>query len=174
VFLTKEAGAMISVEYCRVMAAYNRWQNSGQCRIVTGMTPEDVSCDRGAFFGSIIGTLNHLLWGDTLWLSRFDGGSGTETLIPQSAQFSDGVQAWAAARTQMDDRISTWAEGLQSADLEGDLHWYSGSMQRDFVKPVGACVMHFFNHQTHHRGQVHAMLTAAGEKPDDTDLPFMP
>ncbi|MDO6590762.1 damage-inducible protein DinB [Loktanella sp. D2R18] len=165
---------MITVDYCRTMAAYNRWQNDGQRRIVTAMTSEALTLDRGAFFGSIVGTLNHLLWGDTLWMSRFDGGQGTDITIPHSVALTGDVNIWDAKRAQMDDRISTWARALQPADLEGDLHWYSGSMQRDFAKPVAICVMHFFHHQTHHRGQIHAMLTAAGEKPGDTDLPFLP
>ena len=59
-------------------------------------------------------------------------------------------------------------------ELAGELHWYSHAMGREMAKPYGLCVMHLFNHQTHHRGQVHAMLTAAGARPDDTDLPFMP
>ncbi|SFR38583.1 Uncharacterized damage-inducible protein DinB (forms a four-helix bundle) [Yoonia tamlensis] len=165
---------MISPAYCRTMAAYNQWQNAGLRRIVGTMTPAELTRDHGAFFGSIMGTLNHLLWGDTLWISRFDGGTGTDMTIPQSPQFTDGAQAWDSARAQVDDRISAWAQTVQEADLKGDLHWYSGSMQRDFAKPVAICVMQLFNHQTHHRGQIHAMLTAAGKTPDDTDLPFMP
>ncbi len=165
---------MITVDYCQTMAAYNRWQNEGQRRIVAAMSSEALTLDRGAFFGSIMGTLNHLLWGDTLWMSRFDGGQGTDLTIQQSTQFTDDVQAWARARTRIDDRISAWADALEPDDLTGELHWFSGAMQRDLSKPMGVCVMHFFNHQTHHRGQIHAMLTAAGEKPDDTDLPFMP
>ncbi|MGV6810972.1 MAG: DinB family protein, partial [Brevirhabdus sp.] len=62
----------------------------------------------------------------------------------------------------------------QVADTEGDLNWYSGAMGRDMSKPRAICLMQLFNHQTHHRGQIHAMLTAAGARPGDTDIPFMP
>ena len=74
----------------------------------------------------------------------------------------------------MDARITLWAERLRAIDLVGDLTWYSGAANRNMVKPKALCVAHFFNHQTHHRGQIHAMLTAAGQKPAATDLPFMP
>ena len=64
--------------------------------------------------------------------------------------------------------------GLDADWLAGDLTWYSGFMKADMTRPKAACVLQLFNHQTHHRGQVHAMLTAAGTKPEDTDIPFMP
>lgn len=165
---------MITVAYCRTMAAYNCWQNDGLRKIVTGMNLDVLTRNQGAFFGSILGTLNHLLWGDTLWISRFDGGPTTDLTIPDSPQFTPDVAVWDGTRAQMDARIARWADTLQPADLKGDLQWYSGSMQRDFAMPKTICVMQLFNHQTHHRGQVHAMLTAAGEKPGDTDLPFVP
>ena len=74
----------------------------------------------------------------------------------------------------MDKAITAWADQVSADWLASDLSWYSGAAGRDMVSPVWFCVTHFFNHQTHHRGQVHAMLTAAGAKPDDTDLFLMP
>ncbi len=76
-------------------------------------------------------------------------------------------------RTAMDQAISTWAQSLDTEWLKDDLTWFSGAAKREASKPAGFLVTHFFNHQTHHRGQVHAMLTAAGTKPDDTDLFYM-
>ena len=67
-----------------------------------------------------------------------------------------------------------WGEGLSQEDVDGDLEWYSGTFKRGMTSPRGICIMQVFNHQTHHRGQVHAMLTAAGASPEDTDIPFMP
>jgi uncharacterized damage-inducible protein DinB len=67
-----------------------------------------------------------------------------------------------------------WAAQIKPADLTGDLTWYSGMSGRELTEPKALCVTHFFNHQTHHRGQIHAMLTAAGQTPQPTDLPFMP
>ena len=165
---------MITPEYCRTMARYNTWQNNGLRDIVKKMDDAELRRDRGAFFGSIMGTLNHLLWGDQLWISRFDGGPGTDLTIRDSVEFTPTPAVWAAERFRMDARITRWAAKVNAIDLVGDLAWFSGSMQRDFIQPMAVCVMQMFNHQTHHRGQVHAMLTAAGQRPTDTDLPFMP
>ncbi|MCW1950242.1 MAG: DinB family protein [Octadecabacter sp.] len=165
---------MISPEYCQTMAQYNYWQNNGLRDIVNSMSEGDLRKDRGAFFGSILGTLNHLLWGDTLWIGRFDDGPSTDVSIPDSTEFTASGTDWATARFHLDGRINEWARRVDSLDLVGDLHWYSGALGRDMTKPKSICVMQLFNHQTHHRGQVHAMLTAAGQKPNDTDLPFIP
>ena len=76
-------------------------------------------------------------------------------------------------RREADDRILDWAARVSEADLSGEISWFSGAVNREVCKPRALLITHMFNHQTHHRGQVHAMLTAAGAKPDDTDLPFM-
>lgn len=165
---------MITPEYCQTMARYNAWQNNALRDMVQKMPKEELHKDRGAFFGSIMATLNHLLWGDTLWISRFDGGAGTDLTIPESGEMTPSPAVWAAERFRTDARITLWAESVHAVDLVGDLTWFSASMQREFTEPRALCVMQLFNHQTHHRGQVHAMLTAAGQKPIDTDLPFMP
>ena len=165
---------MITADYCRMMARYNRWQNAGLFAAADGLEDEVRRADRGAFFGSIHGTLSHLLWGDAMWMSRFDGGGKPSVSIPDSA---DWVADWAelgSRRTDMDARISGWASQLDDSALGGDLTWYSAVLARDVSKPRALCMVHFFNHQTHHRGQVHAMLTAAGATPGDTDLPLMP
>jgi uncharacterized damage-inducible protein DinB len=81
--------------------------------------------------------------------------------------------AYRAARRETDAAIADWAAGLSDADVRGDLTWYSGAAGREIAKPRGLAIVHLFNHQTHHRGQVHAMLTAAGARPDDTDLFLM-
>ena len=156
------------------MARYNAWQNNGLREMIPSMDHADLYKDRGAFFGSIMETLNHLLWGDTLWISRFDGGAGPELPSDKSVEMTPTPAAWAADRFRMDARIKLWATNLRTIDLVGDLEWYSGVMGRQMALPKAACAMQFFNHQTHHRGQVHAMLTAAGQKPNDTDIPFMP
>jgi len=78
------------------------------------------------------------------------------------------------ARRDTDLIISNWAEALDEKELAAQLSWHSGATGREMSKPIDMLIVHFFNHQTHHRGQVHAMLTAAGAKPEDTDIPFMP
>jgi len=77
-------------------------------------------------------------------------------------------------RPQLDARIAAWSWSIVDEDLGGDLTWYSGFLQKDMTEKRSTCVIQLFNHQTHHRGQVHAMLTAAGARPDDTELQVMP
>ena len=165
---------LITPDYCRLMARYNSWQNAGLRDLVKDIPAADLTKDRGAFFGSILGTLNHLLWADVVWMSRLDGGAGTDVPITQSTAMTPTVAVWAADRFRTDGRISLWAKQVKTLDLTGDLTWYSAVMQARIARPVAVCVMHLFNHQTHHRGQVHAMLTQMGLKPQDTDIPFMP
>ena len=165
---------MITPEYCQTMAQYNAWQNKGLRKIVETMDEKELRKDRKAFFGSILGTLNHLLWGDILWMSRFDGGESPNHVIAGSEDFTPTAAEWATHRFQTDGRIQLWTESLKAIDLTGDLKWFSGSVNADVTRPRATCVAHFFNHQTHHRGQIHAMLTAAGASPQATDLVFMP
>ncbi|WP_227269575.1 DinB family protein [Roseobacter weihaiensis] len=166
---------MIDPRYVQTMARYNSWQNNQLMPVLEAMSREEVTQDRGAFFGSLLATANHLLWGDTLWMSRFDpsveapkvGPEGHTTLHPTAA-------SWAADRFRMDGKIRFWADGVRALDLKGDLSWYSGTLGGQMTKPMAMAVMQFFNHQTHHRGQLHAMLTAAGQKAPVSDLIFMP
>ncbi len=156
------------------MARYNAWQNRSLSACVKALEMKELKKDRKAFFGSIWATANHLMWGDQLWMSRFDGGFGPKTGIPDSVNLHDDKQLWLDDRLRTDQRIERWAQGLRQMDLVGPLVWHSGAMNKTMTKSKALCVVHFFNHQTHHRGQMHAMLTAAGQTPDDTDLPFMP
>lgn len=165
---------MITPEWLRLMARYNRWQNQNLIAAADGLSDADRQLDRGAFFGSIAHTFSHLLWGDTIWIARFDGGESVTVGIPESTTLADDWPTFKAARAAMDQRIIDWCATAQAADIEGELHWYSGAMGRDMSKPRAICLMQLFNHQTHHRGQIHAMLTAAGARPGDTDIPFMP
>lgn len=164
---------MITPEYINVMARYNGWQNRSLYTAASGLDDTARRLDRGAFFGSIHDTLSHILWGDTIWMSRFDGWEPPDTTISDSGKF---VMDWTELVTQRrdaDDRIIKWAAQAGTQDLTGDLSWFSGAVNRQITKPRTMLIMHLFSHQTHHRGQVHAMLTAAGAKPDDTDLPLM-
>lgn len=166
---------MIGASHAKMMAAYNKWQNTSLYTAAEALDDEARLLDRGSFFKSIHGTLSHLLWGDRMWMSRFAG-----TPRPTQPDFDGSVQeggSWpelSAARIAMDAEIVGWADGLTDERLAGELSWFSGALQADVSKPMWFCVTHFFNHQTHHRGQVHAMLTAAGTKPEDTDLFLMP
>jgi len=166
---------LLAADHVRLMARYNAWQNAQIMRAVDGVSRAVLTEDHGAFFGSILGTLNHVLWGDRMWLHCFgveeirpEGGiEETTTLTPTGA-------AWSAERFTTDGRIRLWARGLHSIDLTGDLTWFSAVTGAEVSRPRAMCVTHFFNHQTHHRGQVHAMLTRAGLPAPVTDLVFMP
>ena len=102
-------------------------------------------------------------------MSRFDGWTAPNVPIKQSAGLTDFADL-AARRREADARIVAWADRLTEAWLAEDLVWFSGAAQREFSMARGLLVTHFFNHQTHHRGQAHAMITAAGETTGDTDL----
>jgi uncharacterized damage-inducible protein DinB len=166
---------LIEAGYVRTMARYNSWQNRQLMDLLDEVTDDVLRADRGAFFGSIMETLNHLLWGDTLWMSRFDPRIPPPGVPAQQHRtFTPTFAVWSAERFRMDGAIRMWADTLRSLDLKGDLTWYSGTMKRDFRQPLEACVVQLFNHQTHHRGQVHAMMTAAGLTAPVSDLIFMP
>lgn len=161
---------MIDTAYVRTMARYNAWQNRSLCTAAATLDDAARRQDRGAFFKSIHGTLCHLLWADRMWLSRFAGTPKPTVRIHESGGL---VQDWddlVVERKAFDATITDWADTLSQNWLSGDLSWFSGATQREMSKPIGLLVTHMFNHQTHHRGQVHAMLTAAGAKPEDTDL----
>lgn len=166
---------MISAAYVRQMAAYNHWQHTKLTAAADTLSEEERRAGRGAFFGSIFGTLNHLLWGDTIWLHRFAGtGMPQSPNIPVSTGEAATWQEYKDRREAKDQDIIRWADGLSDASLTGDLSYFSLAVDRDLTKPLALFVMHFFNHQTHHRGQVHAMLTACGKDYGDTDVAFMP
>ncbi|MCC7283837.1 MAG: damage-inducible protein DinB [Acetobacteraceae bacterium] len=165
---------MISPAWVRLMADYNAWQNRSLYAAAATLSDDARRQDRGAFFGTIHGTLNHLLWADRVWMSRFDGWERPATGIKGSTALIEEFEALAAARIDADARIIAWAGRLDGAALEGELRWFSGASQREMARPRWIAVTHLFNHQTHHRGQVHAMLTAAGATPEATDLPWMP
>lgn len=165
---------MITPAHTQLMSAYNMWQNKSIYGAAAGLSDDQRRQNRGAFFGSIHDTLSHILWGDSIWLSRFTNFPAPQGGIPQSTALYTNWEDLCDAREQADQFILEWAAALEQRDLEGDLSWYSGAVGRDMSERKWMLVTHFFNHQTHHRGQVHVMLTAAGAKPDDTDIPFMP
>ena len=107
-------------------------------------------------------------------MSRFDGWDAPATSLDGSPAYEEDWEALKAARSSADARMINWAGRVTPDDLTGDISWHSQAIGREITMPRDLLVMQMFNHQTHHRGQVHAMLTAAGARPDDTDLPFMP
>ncbi|MEP2890896.1 DinB family protein [Tateyamaria sp.] len=165
---------MIEAGYVRLMTRYNAWQNRQLKEMLGGMDDAALRVDRGAFFGSIMGTLNHILWADMLWMNRFD------PRIPAPDQGSDHLSVtptfavWGAERFRLDGAFRMWADTLRSIDLKEQIAWYSVTAKSAMQASKEMCVIHLLNHQTHHRGQVHAMMTAAGLKAPVTDLVFLP
>lgn len=166
---------MITAEYARCMASYNRWQNENLYGSADRLSEEQRRQPLGAFFGSIHATLNHLVWADQMWMSRL---AGTPTprakSIKESVSQHDDWDELKAARTGMDQTILEWTAGLEQPWLTGNLTWFSGAAGREVTRPRWLLLVHMFNHQTHHRGQVHCLLTQSGAKPGDTDLPLSP
>ncbi len=166
---------MIDPTYVQTLARYNSWQNKQITKSLEPVPEAVLMVDRRAFFGSIFATLNHLLWGDRMWMHRFDatfpkpeGGADTHT------ELTPNFAVWKTERARTDTDITVWADSLRAIDLQGELSWYSGLTGTDRTQPLGLCLTHMFNHQTHHRGQVHAMMTAAGLEAPVSDLVFMP
>lgn len=164
---------MITPRYVQRMTRYNRWQNENLYGAAHTLSDTDRRLDRGSFFQSIHATLSHILWADELWMSRlakWEAPDGPSREVPLYNDWTTLKIRRAAA----DQKFIAWGDRLKQEDIDGDLEWYSGTLKRGMTSPRGVCIMQVFNHQTHHRGQVHAMLTAAGVMPDDTDIPFMP
>lgn len=165
---------MISAAYCRLMARYNRWQNISLITASDGLTEAQRWKDRGAFFKSIAETLNHLYWADALMLERIKGNERPQEKIKHSLTNPSDWSEFEDLRTQRNTEIRQWASNTTSADLNGDVRWYPPDGSSKIEMPKAVCVIQLFNHQTHHRGQIHAMLTAAGAEPEPTDIPLMP
>lgn len=164
---------MITPSYVRTMAAYNAEMNRRLHGAAARLPDAARRADRGAFWRSIHGTLAHLVWGDSMWMSRFD--AWPRPSVPLAASVGEGIPFadLSARRAEIDRGIEAWAARLDPAWLESDQVWFSAATGREMRKSRGLLVAHFFNHQTHHRGQAHALITGCGESTGDTDLIFI-
>ena len=160
--------------YARRMARYNRWQNDNLVEAAGCLPAEERRRDRGAFFGSIEATFAHLLWADRMWMSRFAPGLVARPTTRPERGAEVEWDRFLVERRACDETIQRWAEALTQADFAEPLTWFSGIQGRPVTRDRAFIVTHLFNHQTHHRGQIHALLTAAGVMPGDTDLMLMP
>lgn len=153
-----------------MFAAYNRWANRRLYDAAAEMDDEALKAPAGAFFGSLYGTLCHLLVGDQAWMRRFDGTGPIPTAMDGLPfdDFSDLRQA----RDEMDQRISSYVENLTEDDLNGEMTFTTVTGPMTMTVRRGPALSHLFNHQTHHRGQCHHMLTAAGRDAPPLDLLF--
>jgi uncharacterized damage-inducible protein DinB len=147
-----------------MLAAYNAWANRRVYEAAAKLPHADYRADRSAFFKSVHGTLNHLLVADRLWMRRFTGEG--EVADRLDAILFEGLGDLRGAREAEDARIIRYVEGLSQSDLDARLRYRTISNPGDVEQPLAPALVHFFNHQTHHRGQVHALLTGlVGDAP---------
>ncbi|ANG64196.1 diguanylate cyclase [Marinobacterium aestuarii] len=162
-----------------LLASYNAWMNLKTYEAAARLDSRELARDSGAFFGSVLGTLNHIVVGDTIWLQRFATHPACGLSLRQVAdlpppvsldqlQFKD-LPALTKHRVWLDEQISQWIAGLTENDLEHVLH-YRNTKGIAANKRYASLILHFFNHQTHHRGQVSTLLHQAGEDIGVTDL----
>ena len=151
-----------------MFAAYNRWANTQVYAAAAELSDADFRSNRGAFFGSLHRTLNHLLVADRIWMKRFTGAGEAPTTL--DAVLFEDLDALVAARRAEDERIIAWTGMLDEKTLAGDFTYVTVVQPVEITQPLSAAVAHFFNHQTHHRGQCHMTLTALGKPSLTLDL----
>lgn len=168
------------VDNYRFLAAYNRWFNGRLYDACEKLTDAQRKQDRGAFFASIHGTLNHLVWADRLWLKRFAAQEtvfrslGEEVLaLPAGATYGTLLfEDWTAlreARAALDAAIEAWAADMTPEFVAATMR-YANTKGVKREHPMWMALTHFFNHQAHHRGQVTDLLFQAGVDVGSTDL----
>lgn len=167
------------IAHLQLLAEYNRWMNDRVYSAASRLDPEELARDRGAFFGSILGTLNHLVVADTLWLRRFARHPRQWPQIAPVLQLPvpaslDAILFPTLAelrqhRGELDAWILEWTAALLDEDLDTPLH-YTNSKGQPYCRELHGLLLHVFNHQTHHRGQVTTLLTQAGVDVGITDL----
>lgn len=155
-------------ELYTMFAAYNRWANDIVYRAAGELGEAELNADTGIFFKSVLGTLNHLLAADRIWLKRFIGsGEAPATL---DARLCDDLADLKAARQVEDQRIIDWVAGLTPERLAAPFTYVPVTTPAPVTQRLAPALAHFFNHQTHHRGQVHGALTALGRPSVVLDL----
>ncbi|MBA8901117.1 DinB family protein [Phyllobacterium sp. P30BS-XVII] len=155
-------------QHFRMFAAYNRWANERLYAAAAALDDEDYRRDMGAFFKSLHGTFNHLMVADRVWLYRFTGeGEAPKALDAILFENRDELQA---ARVKEDARLISWVNGLSSEDIAGRFTYTTITDMRTFSQRIAPALAHLFNHQTHHRGQAHTILTALGTSAPALDL----
>lgn len=154
----------------QMFAAYNLWANTVLYDAAAALSPEELDRDAGVFFGSLIGTLNHILVGDRIWMKRFTG----EGAAPASLDtiLYPALPALRAARQAEDQLILDWINSLPQAAFAGRFTYITVTDMRTISQRLAPALAHFFNHQTHHRGQAHAILTMLGKQAPSLDLVY--
>lgn len=157
-------------QHVDTFAHYNAWANARLYLSAAQLSDDEYRADRGAFFRSVHGTLNHLLATDRVWMQRFTGeGDAPDRL---DAILFEDLAALREAREVEDARIVRYVTGLDAAALEGTISYRRVSTPERVTQPLAPGLAHWFNHQTHHRGQVHALLTGLVGRAPELDLLF--
>lgn len=162
----------MKAEQARYMAAYNQWMNEKIYQLCETLSDEDRKYDRGAFFKSIHGTLNHLLLADKIWLGRFLGDPFSASGLDQ--ELHSDFAGMKRDREETDQIIRAWSDTLDESKLAATLYYQTMVNPSPQEKPLWKAVTHFFNHQTHHRGQITTLLSQLGLDVGVTDLLWMP
>jgi uncharacterized damage-inducible protein DinB len=149
-------------------AGYNAWANRRLYDAAASLSDAEYRADKGAFFKSMHGTLNHLLATDRIWMKRFTGeGEAPDRL---DAIVQERLADLRAAREAEDRRIVAYIGGLDEARLAGVIRYRRVSTPEEFVQELMPALDHWFNHQTHHRGHAHMILTSLGKTAPELDL----
>lgn len=141
-----------------MFARYNEWANRRLYDAAKKLPDADYRAERGAFFGSVHGTLNHILVADRIWMRRFTGKGPVYTKLDMIV--CDGLTALRAEREAEDQKIIDYIERLDPEKLATTFTYRTIVSPTDITQPLGPALSHFFNHQTHHRGQAHGLMTA--------------
>lgn len=170
---------MNRVEHVRHMATYNQWMNRNLYTAAAQLPPAELTADKHTFFGSIIGTFNHLVIGDLIWLRRFANHPRQYPQLQNIAHFPhtnqlnqtiyNDLPSLLTLRSNLDELILDWTGSIEEADLDVSVSYFN-LQGIETKKNFFALLMHFFNHQTHHRGQITTLLSQSGIDYGDTDL----
>ena len=155
-------------QHFMMFAAYNQWANGRIYDAVAGLDEEEFNRNVGAFFGSMMGTLNHLLATDRIWMKRFTGEGDAPASL--DAVLHRALPVLRMAREAEDKRIIGWVDSLSDKALSGRFTYMTVSDMRTVSQRLAPALAHVFNHQTHHRGQAHAILTILGRPSVPLDL----
>jgi uncharacterized damage-inducible protein DinB len=154
--------------YFKRMARYNQWANARLYKACADLSDEDRKQARKSFFGSIHRTLNHIMVGDRIWLSRIVPWDAPY-VVPLNTELYTDFAELRREREKQDAGIVAYVEALSEAKVGGTVR-YATTSGEPYEMPLGTILQHFFNHQTHHRGQVHDMLSQTAVAPPPLDL----
>ena len=160
---------MDPVAHFHTFARYNAWANQRLYGACASLSEAELAAPRTTFFGSILATLNHILVADRMWVARLDGvDSGIKSL---DTVLYEAFTDLRAARKREDAALIARVVALDGGDLDQVIDYRSVTMGENRSQ-VHEILSHVFNHQTHHRGQVHACLSGTSVSPPPLDLMF--